>query len=233
MKMERRLRPRRTGGALVFSRDAVRQLDRLAVEKYGIPSIVLMENAAVHLAAAARRMVPRGARVVIFCGPGNNGGDGLAMARHLDNAGYRVHIVLSADRNRYAGDAAINLAIARAMGLKMSICPRRALAADLVVDALLGTGLDRPVGEPIAGLIRMVNRMHRDVLSVDIPSGLHADTGEPMGIAVKADVTVTMAGWKAGFTKAVAGEYLGRVIVADIGVPRELSWALATGGTCR
>jgi hydroxyethylthiazole kinase-like uncharacterized protein yjeF len=204
-------------------------LDRLAIEDYGIPSIVLMENAAVHLAAAARRMMPpRNGTVILYCGPGNNGGDGFALARHLHNSGARVQVVLAAPAQRYTGDAATNLDIIRAMGIDIRRRPPTA-RPDLIVDALLGTGLDRPVGEPIAGFIRMINRARSRVLAVDIPSGLDADSGKPLGIAVRADVTVTMAGRKRGFTRAPAREFLGRVIVADIGVPRELAERLALG----
>jgi NAD(P)H-hydrate epimerase len=223
----RRKAPR---NVLVFTRQAIRRLDALAVDRYHIPSIVLMENAAVHLATVARRMLGRSrASVAIFCGPGNNGGDGLALARHLHNSGHQVRIVLAADPARTGGDAGVNLAIARAMGIETVVRPRRCPAAALVVDALLGTGLDRPVAEPMAGLIRMINRSRPRVLSVDLPSGMNAETGEPMGLAVRADVTVTMAGWKQGFLSRGARAYLGRVIVADIGVPRALAEGLATG----
>jgi NAD(P)H-hydrate epimerase len=205
----------------VFSRETARELDRLAAEQYAMPTILLMENAAVCLAAEARRMI-RGARgrVTIFCGPGNNGGDGFAMARHLHNAGVQVKVVLADPSKAYQGDAATNLTIARAMGV--DIVPPTTSGADLIVDALLGTGLDRSVREPIDRLIRMINRSPAPVLAVDIPSGLDADTGEPLGIAVRADVTMTMAGRKLGFSRPGARDYLGRVIVADIGVPREL-----------
>src|SRR5690349_20070858 len=178
----------------VFSRQAVREVDRLAGEQYGIPSIVLMENAAFHLADVALHMTgeTEGARVLIFCGPGNNGGDGLALARHLHNAGARVEIMLAAPAAEYTGDAATNLAIATKMGLHIVRLaedpdgdPERVVdrfAPDLVVDALLGTGLTADVREPIAGLIGWVNALGRKgvrVLAVDIPSGLDCDSGEP------------------------------------------------------
>lgn len=213
--------------SVFYTRESARMLDRLATQEYRIPSILLMENAAIHLAAAARRMMKtQDQLVVIYCGPGNNGGDGFALARHLHNSGARVRIVLAADGRRYVGDAAANLEIIDAMGLSISRHPPTTRPA-LIVDALLGTGLERPVRKPIAGFIQTINRARSPVLAVDIPSGLDADTGQPLGLAVRADVTVTMAGRKLGFSRPAAREYLGRVIVADIGVPRELAGRLA------
>lgn len=216
---------------LIFTRDAVRTLDRLAVEKYHIPSIILMENAALHIAAAALKML-RGKpnpRITIFCGPGNNGGDGLAAARHLHNSHARVTIILSGPVRRYAGDAAINLRIAQAIKLPMRVAVGRMKAppSDLIIDSLLGTGLDRPVTGIIAQLIARINAQHAPVLAVDIPSGLDADTGRPLGAAIRATRTITLAGLKVGFLNSDARPYLGRISVGDIGIPRELAERLA------
>jgi NAD(P)H-hydrate epimerase len=206
----------------VFTRESIRRLDRLAVEEFGIPSILLMENAAIGVAAAALKMVRRGARIAIYCGPGNNGGDGLAAARHLVNAGAEVEIVLSGPGRKYSGDAVVNYRIARAMGI-----PVRASASArpaLIIDALLGTGLDRAVEGTIKRLIARINSRPRGVrvLAVDIPSGLDANTGEPLGDAVRADATVTLVGLKVGFLNPQARPYIGKVQVAGIGAPSEL-----------
>jgi NAD(P)H-hydrate epimerase len=221
----------------VLSRQGARDIDRLAAEQYGIPSILLMENAAFHLADVAMHLTEEaeGARVLIFCGPGNNGGDGLALARHLHNAGASVEIMLAAPVSEYTGDAAINLGIARKMELPIVRLAEDAdgdagravdrFAPDLVVDALLGTGITSTVREPIAGLIGWVNALGRKgatVLAVDLPSGLDCDSGEPLGAAVQADVTVSFVGLKKGFTSLTAQGYIGEVIVVDIGAPREL-----------
>jgi len=178
-----------------------------------------------------------GPRVLIVCGPWNNGGDGLATARHLHNAGAAVEIVLSGAASGYKGDAATNLAIVQRMGLPITEAGddgAGAVAAavsrlgeiDLVVDALLGTGLTQAVRDPVAGMIRAVNDLRKEgalILSADIPSGLDADTGEPLGVAVEADATVSFVGLKAGFLRLSAQGYIGDVVVADIGAPRELA----------
>jgi NAD(P)H-hydrate epimerase len=217
---------------LVFTRRSVREVDRLAAEQYGIPSIVLMENAGLHLAEvvldSAQSDEPT---VLIVCGPGNNGGDGLCAARHLHNAGARVRVVLSGPPDDVRADAGINLAIVRAMGITLAHgapafdAAARDVEPEVVVDALLGTGLERPVAEPIATLVRRINALSEAgavVVAADLPSGLDCDTGEPLGIAVRADTTVSFVGLKAGFLRLGAQEYLGDVIVADIGAPREL-----------
>jgi NAD(P)H-hydrate epimerase len=226
--------------AYVLSRQAVREIDRLAVERYRIPSIVLMENAAFHLADIALHMLREVAspRILILCGPGNNGGDGLALARHLHNAQARVEIILAAEVDAYRGDAAANLDTAQRMGLSLTVVDgldpagamRRAVdrggPPDLVVDALLGTGASEAVREPIRGLIREVNRLSGNgplVVAVDLPSGLDCDTGQALGAAVHADVTVTFCGLKQGFLALAAQEYIGDVVVVDIGAPLELT----------
>jgi len=225
----------------VFSRQAIRDLDHLAQDEYAIPSIVLMENAARNLAEVALDLLEQGSPVgaVIVCGPGNNGGDGLALARHLHNAEVGIVVVLAGDRVAGGGDAAINLAIAERMGIPLVRAregdPPAALQAAidqlggggvLIVDALLGTGLTRPVAGFMGGLIRAINAIDRErstVLSVDIPSGLCADTGQALGEAVRADVTVSFVGLKAGFCSLTAQAYTGEVVVADIGAPIELT----------
>jgi len=228
----------------ILTRQAVREVDRLAMEEFGIPSIVLMENAAFHLADVALHLTGEAGlpRILVVCGPGNNGGDGFAAARHLHNSGAEVAIV-HAGPAKPASDAAINLAIAQKMGLPIERVKgddgagaiERAVAAlgppDLVIDALLGTGLDRAVREPALGMIARINDLGASgaqILAVDIPSGLDADTGEALGAAVTADVTVSFVGIKAGFTKLIAQEHIGDVVVADIGAPRELTARLGT-----
>lgn len=232
---------------LVLSREALREVDRLAVEEFAIPSIVLMENAARGLARRALGfMRERGlSRAVILAGPGNNGGDGFALARHLRNAGVEVTILTTHPDDRYAGDAGVNLLICRRMGLAIQTLPpdetagrvaaRRiaqthAESRALIVDALLGTGLDRPVEGAIASVIGAVNALgdpRPPVLSVDIPSGLDADTGRPLGVAVRADLTVTLAARKRGFDAPGGASHTGKVVVEAIGAPRELIRRLA------
>jgi len=242
--------PEQSGHATtyVFSREAIRRLDELAIREYGIPSIVLMENAAVGLASGAAEFVgdddagtPPGA-VLIIAGRGNNGGDGLAAARHLHNEGRQVAIVLAAPQAEYTGDAETNLRITAAMGLPIFVVlpddPIRAISqaldhlgggADVVVDALLGTGARGPIGGTLAVLIAQINRLREAgsaVVAADLPSGLDADTGQGLAPApdgaVRADLTVTFVGLKEGFLTLTAQEFLGEVVVAPIGAPSEL-----------
>lgn len=214
-------------------------MDRLAVEEFGLPTLVLMENAAAALAGFALALraarVP-GRPVVIVCGRGSNGGDGLALARHLSNAGVAVRILLADPPEAYAGDAALHLGVARAMGLAPGFPGAGRAAAALagltrrggvVVDALFGTGLSRPASGVHAEFIAAINLSQERgcaVLSVDVPSGLDADSGRPLqgGPAVRADLTVSLAGLKRGFIKPGADVWLGEVALADIGVPAEL-----------
>lgn len=235
---------------LTLSRAALRELDRLAVERYAIPSIVLMENAALGLAIEALAMIASDGLdgAIIVCGPGNNGGDGLALARHLHNARVSVRVLLARPAGSNTGDARTNLAICERMNLAIDpppgagadagawidgalarLGPAPAARRRLLVDALFGTGLDRPVEGFVLGLIGAVNarRSLVRVLGVDIPSGLDADTGRVLGDAVRADVTVTLGARKRGFAAPGAGALLGRVVVRPIGAPRELVERLA------
>ncbi len=236
--MRRLHEPRREG--LVFSRDGVRAIDRAAAEEYAIPTIVLMENAAWAIAEIAEEMraggpALRADSILIFCGPGNNGGDGFAAARKLHNLGRVVTIVLCADHAKIAGDARIHLSIAERMSLEIAEWPGARGAMDreaaahppaLIIDALLGTGQTRPVAPPMDSAIGWINARHAagtPVLAVDIPTGLDCDSGEPLGGSViRATRTVTLAGMKKGFVNQRAGEFVGEISVGDIGVPTEL-----------
>lgn len=214
-----------------FSRESVREVDRRSIETFGIPGIVLMENAARGLAMYAIEMLgrpPLGA-VLILCGGGNNGGDGFAAARHLHNRGVECTLVLLRTAESYRGDASTNLKICQAMRLPIVEAledPVVVLAGlrehVLILDGLLGTGLDREVRAPFDAVIEYVNKQNIPILAIDIPSGLDCNTGQPRGTAIKADATVTFVGVKKGFRAPGAEAYTGRVIVTDIGAPREL-----------
>lgn len=225
------------GGLYLFTIDAIRELDRLAVSEFGLSGAVLMENAARSAAAEAMRMLAErapGGRVVIFCGSGNNGGDGLALARHLHNAAIEVEIILAFDPDsaRLSDEAAMNLRCCRRMALPMiaaadaasveRLIEGGAPAADLVVDALLGTGSRFAPRPPIDRLIEWINTSEAPVLSIDVPSGLDAQSGEAPGACVRADLTLALVGIKVGFLEARAQTFLGEIVIGDIGVPREL-----------
>jgi NAD(P)H-hydrate epimerase len=203
-----------------LTREQSREIDRIATEELRIPSLLLMENAAIGVANAALALGEINGIVAVICGPGNNGGDGLAAARHLSNRGVpvEVHLALPADAYRDGSDAAVNLAIVRAMGLPLHEGFDLGRPA-LVIDALLGTGLVRDVREPFRTAIAQINNAGCPVLAVDLPSGLDANTGEARGEAVRATVTATMVAPKEGFARKDGPAHVGRVVVVDIGVP--------------
>jgi len=216
--------------AFRLTRAQVREIDRLAIERYHIPSIVLMENAARGAAEVAWEMLGRNAKasVQIVCGGGNNGGDGLAIARHLHNRGVAVTILLAIDPEKYIGDALINFKIVQAMNLPMIGRSQAAEAirtapADLVIDALFGTGLTQPPRAEGAAIIELVNLRAEPILAIDLPSGLDCDTGLPLGEhCVHATRTVTFVAEKAGFADPISRQFTGEVTVAEIGCPKEL-----------
>jgi len=220
---------------VVMSRDEVRAFDRWAINELGIPGVVLMENAGRSCAELIKDKLADIAspRVCIFCGTGNNGGDGYVIARHLLNSGFSVVVVIIGDRNKIKGDAKINLDILERLGqpierldLSDSDIAGRvkafAAGADMLVDGLFGTGLGGKLSDEYKQLIESINAQNCPILAVDIPSGLGCDTGEPLGAAIKASWTVTFAAVKRGFirhgpTKTTA-QYTGEVFVASIGV---------------
>jgi NAD(P)H-hydrate epimerase len=214
----------------ILPRKAVRALDRRAIEEYGMPGLLLMENAGRAAADEAQRMLAgKAGSVLVLCGPGNNGGDGLVIARTLSNRGYDVHaLFLGSEAKPESGgeDFRTNLRLWLGLGRAFPACTDvEALAAQwtgaaLVVDALFGTGLARPLEEPWRSAIRALNAARRRVLAVDLPSGLDADSGEELGAAVRAAVTVTFVAKKPGLLRARGLELAGRVVVAEIGIPR-------------
>lgn len=211
----------------VLSREQAREVDRHAIEDLGIPSIVLMENAARGAAEVAQRMVrgvPR-ARVVVVCGTGNNGGDGFAVARHLALAGWRVRAVLVGEAHRLTEDARTNHDVLVRMGVEVPPFDPGARGfgrCDLVIDAIFGTGLTRAVEGVAARAIERINAARARgtrVLAIDVPSGMDADTGEVLGAAVEADATVTFVAMKRGLATRAGKRRTGRVVVAGIGAP--------------
>jgi NAD(P)H-hydrate epimerase len=211
---------------LRLTRAQVRQIDRRAIEEYHIPGIVLMENAARAAADVALSMIDpaKPMPVTIVCGGGNNGGDGLAVARHFSNRGIDVLLVLTVAPDRFAGDAAINWEIVRLMGITWwkGEIPNWPLADGMIIDAILGTGLTEPPRPAAERAIKRINAAKQPVLAIDVPSGLDCDTGKPLGPCVKATKTITFVAEKVGFANPEAHEYLGEVVIGDIGAPRKL-----------
>lgn len=219
-----------------LTRAEVRELDHRAITGFGVPGIVLMENAGRGCAELLMRLNPDRKPTVILCGPGNNGGDGFVIARHLDNAGWPVKVHVLAKHNRGdPGDADINFDILYTSGIEFTqyrpdyfeqshreLFLRQFAATGWVVDALFGNGLTRALGAPFDWLTSVVNESGKPVLAVDIPSGLDCDTGEPLGPCVKATHTATFVALKRGFLNPNSKPWTGEVHVIDIGAPRVL-----------
>jgi NAD(P)H-hydrate epimerase len=205
---------------------AMRRADSFAIRHVGIPGMVLMENAARAAADLALERWPGAQRVAILCGGGNNGGDGLAVARLLHAAGLEVRALLLVDPKRLAGDAARQLRIAGRFGVPVEAARSgssfRGLGEfDLLIDALFGTGLARPVEGSFRAAVRAMNRASRPILALDIPSGLDGSRGEPPGEFVRADVTISFGAAKWAHVLPPACEACGELVVADIGIPAE------------
>lgn len=212
--------------------EQMRELDRRAIQEVGIPGILLMENAGRGAAELIReRYGPRPRKVAVLCGRGNNGGDGLVIARHLRNWGWDVRVYLFAPKGEVTGDAKVNLDIWIRMGgevvevLGDGAIPslREDLALrEVLVDALLGTGLKDEVKGLMRQAIELVNSLGKPVVAVDIPSGLHATTGKVLGAAVRADLTVTFGLPKVGQVVHPGADLVGDLRVVDISIPKGL-----------
>jgi NAD(P)H-hydrate epimerase len=204
----------------------MREIERRAMEETGIPGVVLMENAGRAIAEIARSWLRRNAapdsEIGVFCGGGNNGGDGLVAARHLFNSGYDVTVVMTESADRLKGDALTNYRIVTGMGIPvMPFSPQLpAQRYKLIIDALLGIGLQGEVRQKYRDAIEWINASTAAVIAADIPSGLDADDGNVHGAAVRADVTVTMGYAKKGLLVPTAVTYTGEIVVADIALPR-------------
>jgi len=215
----------------ILSAEAMREVDRCAIEELGIPSLVLMENAAIGVADAIGEVYEEAESAAIFCGPGNNGGDGLALARHLAVRGYDVQVFLVAGRRGMRGDAEVQLGICRRQGLAIQEVAdedgvvealEEAREADLIVDALFGTGLSKPLEGMLADLVQGLNDLPVPRVAVDLPSGLNGSKAEPLGPHVEADLTVTFAAPKIAHVFPPASESVGELVVTDLGIPPEL-----------
>ena len=224
-----------------LTRNQVRRVDQLAIETLGFSGLVLMENAGANAARVILELLreKRGAdlnhtRAVVVCGGGNNGGDGYVVARHLHNAGVEVAIYSITDPNQLPDGARANFHIARQMAMNMTPLVDEASLeveseswkdADVLVDALLGTGFSGQVRLHMAKVIdacRSARKGQPSIVALDIPSGLDCDTGQPSDPTIEADVTVTFVAPKIGFSQPSAHDYLGLIEVVGIGAPDSL-----------
>ncbi len=213
-----------------LDRSQVRQLDRRAIEEYGIPGVVLMENAGRGVADTLCELGIEGP-VVICCGKGNNGGDGFVVARHLELRGYAARVLMWTDPGKLSGDAAANFRILQRTDVPIGCFRPKHDAARLedqladaawIVDALLGTGAQGEPHSPLDAVIDQLNAAEVPKLAVDVPSGLDCDTGQASRHTIRAAHTCTFVAAKPGFFQPDAEQYTGQLHVLDIGAPRKL-----------
>ncbi len=214
----------------VVSARQMQMIDQRAIGEFGIAGLTLMENAGKKVVEAIRREFEdlKKKKVDIFAGKGNNGGDGLVVARLLNRERVKARVFLSARKNELTGDARTNLK--RALEDKLEIVELSNLAglksaiseSDIIVDALLGTGTKGKVKGFLASLIEILNGENKPIVSIDIPSGLQADKGTVLGVCIKATHTVTLGLPKSGLVFFPGAAYVGKLSIADIGLPRQL-----------
>jgi NAD(P)H-hydrate epimerase len=224
----------------------MKEIEKTTIEKYGVPASILMENAGANLTQAVLNEF--GAvfykRVCVLCGGGNNGGDGFVAARHLKSEGAAVRVFFTGDREKLPPESRQNFDICKNYGI--GIVPLKSMAdiekhgadlmnCDMIIDALIGTGLKKDVEGFMAQLIVYVNSLNKYTVAADVPSGVDSDTGDVKGVAVHASLTVTFGLPKAGISVYPGLEYTGKLVVADINFPAELLSAprknvLITGG---
>ncbi|MDE0317421.1 MAG: NAD(P)H-hydrate dehydratase [Candidatus Poribacteria bacterium] len=204
----------------------MRQIDKNTIEGIGIPGIVLMETAGSEIVRAIEQHYPTAQRVGVFVGKGNNGGDGLVIARQLAHAGREVQIFLVSPAESFTGEARTNLDIAKNLVLQieeiLTDTSIDILGCELLVDAIFGTGLRGAVREPVANIINAINDLPIPILAVDLPSGLDADSGTPLGTCVQADRTITIGLPKRGLLVHPGAEFAGKIEVVDIGFPQQI-----------
>ncbi|MDP8212869.1 MAG: NAD(P)H-hydrate epimerase [Candidatus Zapsychrus exili] len=214
----------------VASVKQIQNLDKRAIKDFGVASIVLMENAgraAAHEIASILKN-KRSPKVAIVCGFGNNAGDGFVIARHLINRKVDVGIFLVGSAKALKQDALVNYKILKKCKYNIVECVSKEVLEkvvtkfDLIVDAIFGVGLSREVKDPFKGIIEILNKTNKKIVSVDVPSGLDGTTGNIYGCCIKASKTVTFSFAKQGFYKNCGPKYVGKTVVVDIGIPKEL-----------
>jgi len=210
--------------------DQMREVDRLMIDEIGVSILMMMENASRNIAMISRKLLEgnvRNKHIVVLCGKGNNGGDGLGAARHLINFGGTVTCILSEEKENLRENARVQFNVLKNIDAEIiefsneqiSQIQEKIKNSDLIIDALLGYNLKGNPKEPIATLIRLANKSRRQILAVDIPSGLSGDTGDALEPTIKATATLTLALPKVGLLTEKAKEYVEELYLADLSVP--------------
>lgn len=214
----------------ILSPSAMQNIDRRAIHESGIPGMLLMENAGNAVLNEILYHYPEAKSITLVCGKGNNGGDGFVIARRLINYSNDINIFCTFDKNfKSKGDAGLNLKLIQSIGLnikyldQMHMLPECLERSNIIIDAIFGTGLNSPLREPYSSIIDMMNASNRPIVSVDIPSGIDGNSGQILGNAVKAQMTITFAHYKKGHFLYPGKKYSGKIIKRDIGIPYYLS----------
>lgn len=214
-----------------LTRAQTKLIDKLAIDEFGLPGIVLMENAGLGISQYLLSLKPTD-MITICCGKGNNGGDGYVIARYLDNFNIPVQVFIFANENEIKGDAKIHYNVIKKMGLKIEHLEKSSINhkillnklndSEWIVDGLFGTGLTGKLELHYSDIINTINRTNAKILAIDIPSGLDCDTGNSLGNTIKAAYTCTLISMKIGFLNDNAKEYLSEVKVIELGIPRQI-----------
>ncbi len=212
----------------LYSADQVRELDRIAIQDFGIPGFTLMQRAGKVTLGTMLDSYPESKSICILCGTGNNGGDGYVIATLAIDAGLKTTLIQLGDINSIKGDALLaKEAFIKATGIPLEF-DETLLKADLIVDAILGTGLTRNVRDDWRSIFATVNQSPAKKIAVDIPSGLSSDTGKVLGACIKADLTVTYIGFKSGLFTGQARDQVGELVFDDLQVPAAVYKKLST-----
>ena len=216
----------------IYLRDQVRELDRTAIEEFNIPSFTLMQRAAKATFNEIRQAWPNANHIIVLAGTGNNGGDGYVIASLALAAKFKVEVIQVGDHSKLQGDAkkAHELFVENS-GHCVAFDEKAFSNCDVIIDALLGTGLTRTVRGSYANAIELANQHSAPILSVDIPSGLNANSGCPLGVAIQAETTVTFVGMKLGLLTASGREYSGKIIFNHLQIPKEVYRSMSA--TCQ
>lgn len=214
---------------LLYSAEQTHALDRIAIEQYAIPGIELMERAGLVAFKRLQIQWPQAREIALFCGGGNNGGDGFVIARLAEQTGLSVSLYLLADIKKLTGEAKLAFAtLSNSVSIECLPLPDRLNDIDLIVDGLLGTGLQSEVRGDYTQAIELINQTPTPVLAIDLPSGLNADTGQVMGCAVQADVTISFIGLNRGLLTGQGTRYCGEIYFDDLSLPAEIYDKLST-----